>query len=146
MDKDNVQTSINIIERAQKNGAILRMIEWQKGALAGTPITSEHELLRCGTPACFAGLIAVSDEFQAQGGCVGDEGEPIYINNNFGSEAIELWLGISNYEAVALCYERNEMGRLLYKKDIHDVVYSDVLEALYLLLKTGSVFGDLNVK
>lgn len=82
MNKERIKYAISIMEQAQN----LNMGTWQDYDL-NTPATTMEELHTCGNTACFAGYIALSPLFKAEGGVVDSCGEPI-MGEEYGEEAI----------------------------------------------------------
>lgn len=126
MNKTNVQHAINIMTRAGK----VNMCQWQDCA-AGFPAVSESALHRCDTAACFAGWVAVSPEFQADGGRVLEDGEP-YLYGAGGASAIARWLEAPLDLAEDLCAV-NGCSRF-YPVPFKDVTAEHVIEKLEELL------------
>ena len=150
MNKKNVISSINTIERAAKSGHFLAMREWQRSCFVGgvrDPRKEDlSELLSCNTPACFAGLIAVSDDFKKDGGRIGRIGQPVIENDDgetlSGHLAIAYWLGIDAEDSIELCTADGCERCSLYGKHVSDITHDDVLEVLYRLRDTGSIWEE----
>lgn len=131
MNKTNMQHAINIMKRAEANKRRLDMIAWQQ--TTQLPVKKEKHI--CNTPCCFAGFIAISPEFQAAGGDVGESGQPLFKGEDE-NEAIATWLNITDCHAEALCY----MGdfEMAYDDLMNDEVqFSHVIHALEYLLEHG---------
>ncbi len=126
MNKVNVQHALNIMKRAKS----VYMPEWQCVLDTDDVLETEAELHACGTAACFAGHVAVSPEFKADGGSVGGIGDPHIGGNLGGQEAIAEWLGIPTDQASALCYTHKELGEELYNKQSEEVTKEDVILVL----------------
>lgn len=105
----NIDKAIAIMERAHK----LDMRFYQRGNELSTSI---DELHGCNNSACFAGYIAISEEFQKDGGKHGYSGEPIF-NYQLGDRAISEWLNINH--------------KLSYKLVNGDVEYNETLESIW---------------
>lgn len=142
MNKARIEKAIAIMRRAEEHDSLF-MPFWQldPNNRALPFVTTEHELHACGNRACFAGHIAVSPEFQEDGGCRGQEGEPVF-NEHSGSDAIREWLGISDAQACQLvfgdatgippCYPDDSE---YYGKAFGDVTARDVIAKLEQLLE-----------
>lgn len=137
MNLQNVNKAIAIMTRVKERGDKFDLTIWQAEAPEGI-VDNEAELHTCGTAACFAGWVAVSPEFQADGGEIEIDGSPV-LHQVSGAEAIREWLGIPNDEAHDMC-------GLLYTHKVYGVEAEDevtaehVLEALYRLRDTGSAY------
>ncbi len=144
MNIANIDKAIAIMKRVPQGR--LDMCEWQQSPPhQDTDIiaTSEEELHACGNKACFAGYVAISPEWKADGGSFAVRtGAPI-ITTNYAhlncSEAIAYWLGISSDLAaklvgVQLQWEDNYS--LFYQKMWEEVEPADVIEKL-LSIKEG---------
>jgi hypothetical protein len=140
MNLTNVNKAIAIMERAQEHDSVY-MCNWQKGD--GALVCNEEALHSCGNVACFAGHIAVSPEFIANGGTCNSAGTPIYRGEG-GATAIAEWLGISSGLAADLVYgdtdDDPELGTYsdFYEKVWREVNAADVLEKLH-LIKNGQL-------
>lgn len=140
MNKENVQKAIDIMRRAGK----VDMGEWQEGIGPFCPYfdrriaTTEAEAQECGTAACFAGWVALSPEFQKDGGKVAIDGAPVYQYVN-GYKAIALWLEIECIEAAELCFVGYHKLPEYNNKESHEITSENVISVLERLLKTGSV-------
>lgn len=135
MNLNNVKKAIAIMERVKERDDLLDLCVWQHPkAIQET----EEELHECGTSACLAGWIAVSPEFQADGGSVGADGGPI-LGTYEDHYAVARWLGIPNEsDSLELCGMFN--ARAVYGVDEEEVTVDDVLRVLYRLRDTGSVY------
>lgn len=141
VNKINIQKAINVIKRAKESDhCILNMNTWQEW-LTSSSCLLEEEKNNCGTPMCFAGHIAISPEFQGDGGSVHYNGSPkIVIGNEnlLGESAIEYWLGISERQSESLCYlDYEEDSYLRTREDV--ITWDDILKALNSLLETGEL-------
>lgn len=70
---ENVREAILTMQRVESGGRSLDMTMFQDGEEAKT----EAQAHACGTVCCFAGWVAISPHYQAQGGIVGAWGEPL---------------------------------------------------------------------
>lgn len=159
MNPDNVKAAIAIMQRAKN----LQMCEWQrdsKGMALGeydegswkegerSPIATDIDTLHsCGNAACFAGYVAISEEFQRSGGSAKFNGEPWipYPGRNNGTAsgvyAIACWLDVSEKTARNLVYGQNKQGSpapgfsTFYNKNFSEVTPADVISKLELLLE-----------
>ena len=103
----------------------------------GEYVTEEKHL--CGTPCCFAGYIAVSPEFQADGGEAGMCGAP-ELGNIYDEHAIREWLGCSTVHAEAVCSNND---RAYPEIGIRLTEFADVIAALVSLRDYGMLPGEL---
>lgn len=148
MNIDNINKAIAVMERVKRNGGEVNMGSWQFGAFSRVETCeTEEELNHCGSAACFAGWVAVSPEFKEAGGFVTGGGMPeIPLAGKMergllGEDAIAAWLGISLKEADGLCYTGGDDLCSVYgTDDCSEVTAEQVLEALYRLRDTGTVF------
>lgn len=142
VNKKNVISSINTIERAAKAGHFLDMTKWQK-RFHGRYKEILGELLNCGTPACFAGLVAASEDFHKDGGRVGDVGQPVIdVDGDIktGHWAIAHWMGIIVEDSLELCAAHGREWYGLCGKQVSDITHQDVLSVLCRLRDTGSIW------
>ena len=131
MNRERVKIAIKILKRNKAIGHPFNMERWQM--VDGNASTTEEQLHKCGTAACFAGLVAVSPEFQAEKGSADvDLGYPIF-QDHFGVSAIEKWLDIRQTIAEHLCgfefansFEPNT-----------SLTENDIIQRLEYLLKMG---------
>jgi hypothetical protein len=140
MNIENVNKAIAIMQRAQEHNSVY-MCNWQKGD--GALVCNEEAFHSCGNVACFAGHIAVSPEFRADGGTCNSAGTPIYRGKG-GATAIAVWLGISSGLAASLVYGETEYDPEIgdysdfYDKVWREVNAADVLDKLY-QIKNGTL-------
>ncbi len=151
MNVENINKAIAIMERVPQGR--LRMTAWQCGdhGWDTLPVRTEEELHACGNKACFAGYVAISPEWKADGGEVCANGAPVILTKEYppppirvltGTHAIAYWLDISRDLAAALVTGHlTEIGRTdpyshSYKKRWADVEPADVIEKL-LSIKEG---------
>lgn len=73
MNIENLNKAIAIMQRAGN----VNMRQWQSAGNIADNKKTEGEIHTCGTAACFAGWIAVSPEWKADGGTVGMFGAPV---------------------------------------------------------------------
>lgn len=140
MNIENVKKAIAIMERAKVRDSVY-MCQWQTAnEFAGYAIAvNEDDLHACGNRACFAGHIAVSKEFQNDGGeC--KKGLPYFSDLN-GAGAIALWLDIHPtiaesfvYGGVIVQVKTGEEFSYFYDKLWRGVNAQDVIDKLNLLL------------
>lgn len=146
MNKGNIKKAIAVLKRHVVKGSPLDMSDYQQETGCGEAITVEENL--CGTPCCFAGYVAVSPEFQEDGGWVDPvHGYPIIQNDRYltrdGNYAIQHWLGISGKQAESLCWLFHE--HLAYpdaELEGRQPTLQEVIEALESLLNTGKLPGE----
>jgi len=136
MNKTNLQHAINVMKRAGR----VNMGVWQSSGVRPA-IDNEKAAHRCNTAACFAGWVAVSPEFQQDGGEVTWTGAP-KIAGRCGSPAIAFWLGLPQGTANDLCAVACDPGDeegaqrldLYYGKPVKYITAADVIEKLEGLL------------
>jgi hypothetical protein len=140
MNALNVSKAIAVMERVKERGDSFSMRQWQfPREELGRACTSEDDLHECGMPACFGGWIAVSPEFIEDGGSAARiSGAPVLGSGDRGDASIGAWLGINEEDSANLCgfFETAMYGG----KTIGDVGVDDVLNVLYRLRDTGSVW------
>lgn len=103
MNRENVEYSIELMRKAKALG----MSYWQERKDdCGDYACNVEELHTCGNKACFAGYVALSGKFQADGGRQMIGGMP-YIDGESGDVAIAVWLDISDKLAKGLVYGDN---------------------------------------
>jgi hypothetical protein len=140
MNRENVLKAIAVMERAKARGSV-RMNHWQSNVNGlGCFVNyaeKESELHACGNMACFAGHIAVSTEFQEDGGSVGVAGYPIFGGYEC-ERAIAEWLGISWDLARGLVHGGGSGSSYsyaeFYQKNWMEVTADDVLAKLHMIL------------
>lgn len=137
MNIENLNKAIAIMERAGK----VNMNKWQHGQIVET----EKELNICGTAACFAGWIAVSPEWKADGGTVGFSGAPAK-DHILGRHAIADWLEIPYELAGSIVFgdtllspETSRPFSVFYNKPWCNVGKVDVLNKLNEIKEKGLV-------
>lgn len=85
---------IAVMLRAVDQKYTFDMAFWQEYLTIDRPIQSEVMLHSCGSAACFAGWVAISPEFQENGGRASTaDGCPIFLGNIAGA-AITTYLGL----------------------------------------------------
>ena len=129
---------------------ILDMADWQTpiGVLENYDNEDTNIMYKethlCGTPCCFAGYIAVSPEFQKEGGAVSPIGAPVLADNK-GESAIEYWLGITENQSKSLCGMSNVGDAYPYRQCsavVCNIEFPDVITALTSLRDTGLLPGE----
>jgi hypothetical protein len=102
MNKERLQTLINILKRA--DAAQFSLSNWQDGwaDLDENTVQTEDEMHLCGTIACVGGWLAVSPEFKAVGGTVLDGGSPM-LHDDAGYMAMKTWLECTTEAAYRIC-------------------------------------------
>lgn len=140
----NVMKAINIMERAGK----VNMRRWQMTDLNNecNAADNEADLHQCGTAACLGGWIAVSPEFQEDGGSAGHRSGGPHFGVAYGSDAIAEWLSIPSYHSTALCALTSDG---FYESSYSSQITKEmVLEKLYALRDYGEdskqFWGDLH--
>lgn len=141
MRKENVEAAIRIMQQAEN----LDMTWFQNANISGGFRYATHsidELHACGNSACFAGYVALSKEFQDDGGGVLAGGRPVYrrgSNSIHGHSAIAEFLGISDELATLLVYGEPDDAEgpedeAFYGKSFESVTPEDVIEKLEMIL------------
>lgn len=140
MNKDNVQKAINVMQRVVDQNRAFDISRWQEGDSSCIQET-EGLLHTCGMAACFGGWVAVSPEFQADGGWVGLKGMPAISGTSAGASTIAKWLGIPTGAANNLTgvFQRLYWGDELISER-HTVTAQEVLDVLIRLRDTGSIW------
>lgn len=135
MNEQNVKAAIAVMERVRDRGDKLDMTEWQNVDDSGHFFENEADVRQCGTACCFAGWLAVSPEFQSQGGETINSGCPRYERTN-GTTAIAKFLNISYELASVLCATDIFGFQEFYAVDsIGDITPQMVIDKLNLILK-----------
>ena len=137
MNRKNVETAIKIMQRSRNK---VSMLEWQSTSDSGSIVFNEQEFHQCGNTACFAGHIAISPEFHADGGDVTPPGAP-FFKSVHGEYAISAWLERGLELAESLVYGDCDQRLLspdtfscFYNKRWGDVTSEDVIAKLQLIL------------
>ncbi|MBL4590776.1 MAG: hypothetical protein JKY96_02330 [Phycisphaerales bacterium] len=99
MNRENVQASINIMQRVIDRGSNFNLSYWASGG-ALESCKSEESYHKCGMSACWGGWVAVAPEWP---GGVDEGGIPV-IENCYGEglggvEALAYWLDV-DYDVV----------------------------------------------
>ena len=142
MNTKNINSAIAILTRHMEANHNLNMDEWQYHCeIKGFVVNKETQL--CGTPCCFAGYVAVSPEFQEDGGDVSPTGAPV-INGVIEDDAIREWFGCSVEQATSLCAaDRHRRGIAYpYVPLGGKVEFPDVIAALVSLRDTRLLPGE----
>lgn len=154
MNIDNVNKAIAVMERVRDQHRAFNMWTWQEFEEDDTSeaLNFEAGLVNCGTAACFAGWVAVSDEFKQDGGntcpidgCptfpIIEDGEKRMCE---GATAISTWLDIPQVEAALITATHNsEANEQFYGKKLEFVTAHDVLEVLYRLRDFGTILSPI---
>lgn len=144
MNLENVNKAIAVMERVKARGDKIDMRDWMDSWLM-TNHPTEEELHTCGTAACFAGWVAVSKEWADEGGFASKAGCPEMAGVS-GIRAVSRWLEIPEKECGHLCGTYNHStfahSRVYPDSDgcIENIDVDDVLDALYRLKNTGTVY------
>lgn len=149
MNIENINSAIAIITRHMEANHILDMADWQTpiGVLENYDNEDTNIMYKethlCGTPCCFAGYVAVSPEFQEDGGDVSPTGAPV-INGVIEDDAIREWFGCSVEQATSLCAaDRHRRGIAYpYVPLGGKVEFPDVIAALVSLRDTRLLPGE----
>lgn len=148
MNIERIKAAIEMMKQAKNLG----MKAWQSVDDSLVMATSIEELHKCGNTACFAGYLAISDEFKEAGGCSGYSGQPMFkrdIGCDFQLSAhgvVAEYFDISYQLAKALVYGELEptagYGRprptaysYFYQKGWDKVTAQDVIYKLELILE-----------
>lgn len=163
MNKTNMQHAIAVMKRAAAANAInMEMFQTLSASNANqfqTYASNEQQLHKCGNKACFAGYLALSEEFrtlQPEGyyGTVSGSGFPQIIHIDSGKmfsqsdAAIGQWLGIDAQLIEFLIFDkfdkssvslRGSSPQYLYQKDWKEVTGEDIVTVLESILEKGVV-------
>lgn len=132
MNIKRMKKAIAVMTRAAEHDSI--DMEYYQSHPLGIPfriVYNEAELHLYGNKACFAGHIAVSPEFQEDGGGANHDGCPMFNSYQYAS-AISEWLDIDHGIAADLVYTGN-----IYQKPWKEVNGLDVVKVLQELLEHG---------
>lgn len=143
MNKQNIDKAIAVMQRVIDNGYCFDMHDWQTTNInvddywteSNSIFSTEKELANsCGTAACFAGWVAVSDEFKQDGGGPGlqplQNGVPM-LNGTRGPGAISQWLDIPCHLSIGLCGVEPDVAADVYgTEDMEKITPYHVLDAL----------------
>lgn len=139
MNRENIRKAIAVMERARGsvNMAVFQADKFGDYPEAGNYLHTEAEMHACGNVACFAGWIAVSPEFHADGGaCSG--GMPLVLRNCLlGYDAVAFWLGIPTYLARSFVH-----GDIDYTAE-DPISYSRFYEKYWSLVTADDVIAKL---
>lgn len=129
MNHENILYSIKLMEEAKERGTF-DMMRWS----SLSTVNSIKDMQNCGVGACFAGHIAISEKFRAEGGYQSCR-LPVF-KGRYGTEAIALWLGIPEELAVCLVFGNtdNKGWSVFYHCHIMDVGPEDVIAQLHIIL------------
>lgn len=162
MHKENIEASKSIMLRAKQNNKKLYFKNWQTFPPKLTiqfwreGYCKEERLHPCDSPCCFAGYIALSPEFQKDGGFVcEDKGAPSIHATEYlkqegalsqvkhevlhqGANAIAYWLDIPHKQACLLTAStvEEEAYPAAYRES-RQPTFDEVIVALDSLLTTG---------
>ena len=100
MNLRRMDVCIKVMQRVVDNKYAFDLGDWQQGEHTKT---SEKELHKCGSAACFAGWLAVSPEFRRSGGTLSQyHGIPRFKGRG-GDGAINSYLNLSAYNRLGPC-------------------------------------------
>lgn len=137
----SLDKAIAIVERNAISDNILNMDVYQEYGGLGDVVMEEHH--SCGTICCLAGFIAISPEFQADGGYVSSTGAPRMGGKYNAASSIASWLGIPLRQAEILCCVSGEDRNLAYKdRSVHKITWAEVSANLYALRDTGKLLFE----
>lgn len=142
MNIDNINKTIAIMERARERDSVY-MPHWQSNnthVLEREEIAkNEEEFHACGNQACLAGHIAISPEWQADGGIIAYGGVPIMKNiHHFPSDSLGEWWGVNANIAESLILSGRRTKHIIYGVPWEDVKAEHVLKALHELRDLGT--------
>jgi hypothetical protein len=130
MNKENMLKAIAVMRRAAEHKSI-NMQAWQSPKTGRVLVKTEEELHSCGNKACFAGYLAVSPEWIADGVALTPAGCPIITPKIFGYTAIAEWLDIPLKDEENLVHGDCINGMsCYYRKNWAGVTATDVIEKL----------------
>lgn len=143
MNLKNIQTAIDVMNRVVIRQGKVNMGTWQEYPPGHKYVETEAEAYTCGTTACFAGWLALSDDWKKAGGDI-DYGRPIMyadgkcLSHHF---AVAKFLDISDEHAAGLCYI-GDGTKKVYGKNAHarTTTAIDVIYALERLSETGTPY------
>lgn len=130
MNRKNIQVWVDVLKRVDERGYKFDITDWSRSY--GTK-KSEAEHHKCGTVACAAGWLAVSQEFIDFGGSSMEySGSPIFKGKS-GSAAIAEFIGVDVFLA------KDIVGTSIncidfYGKHFLDITAKDVIDKLQELL------------
>lgn len=143
MNLHNIQKAIDVMNRVVIRQGKLNMGCWQDYPPSHKYVETEAEAYTCGTIACFAGWLALSDEWKKAGGDI-DCGRPImYADGKVlrGHWAVAKFLDISDEHAAGLCYIGDGTKKVYGKKaHMRTTTVMEVIEALERLSETGTPY------
>ena len=141
MNTKNINSAITIMTRHMEAQLPLDMAEWQTFVFTHDIIKTEEHL--CGTPCCVAGYIAVSPEFQADGGNCSTGGAPAFGIWK-GANAIREWFGCNTNQAKHLCsLGSGNTAYPLIEFAEREPLFSEVIAALVSLRDTSLLPGEI---
>lgn len=113
MNNERIKYAIAVMEQAEN----LDMSTWQTYD-SETLATTIKDLHTCGNTACFAGYIALSPLFKAEGGVVDSVGEPL-MGEKYGDEAILKFFEIDEkYNPLICAIVYGRLGDLYIGEDL----------------------------
>jgi len=140
----HLDEAIEIMRRTPIQG--FDMEEWRQEDAMGIrdmseePPESEQDAHQCGMVACFGGWLALSPEFQRDGGKQWESsGAPIIHGpdgeRHLGSEAVAYWLGVSQWTGLALTLTDSDLGHVFYNDVglVSDIGPQDIIGALEMI-------------
>lgn len=137
MNRENIEYAIWLLKKkATRKNFNMRNYQSEMGDLLRhqtgmTRAETIAELHAFNLTACFAGYIALSDKFRAEGGRFSVT--PIF-KNHYGKDAIACWLDISRETASKLIIDFDSE---FYERNLSKVKRRHVIRKLKKLLKSG---------
>lgn len=120
MNVQRIQAAIEMMKVAKS----LDMCRWQDFTSSGNDSVSKsiEELHRCGNTACFAGYLAISEEFKAAGGRVCEEsGSPMIDEHDTPTSAIAHYFELGSTECNSVpC---NAVQSIIYSEFIAPICF-----------------------
>ena len=131
---ERVKKAIAVMERVRDENRAFDMNWWQ-GRVGHNRCFDEAVPHACGTAACFAGWLAVSPEFQADGGSITLSGAPVFQGFRE-DDAVAAYLEVDRKIAMRLC---GLLGEVEYYgvNNLHDITPRHVIDKLKELLPNG---------
>lgn len=143
MNLTNLDTAIKLMEAAHQKDT-LDMEFWQNRVGSAFLAYNIEDLHSCGNKACFAGHIAISQEWSDWDGRIFENGQPFTIRNGKiieTSAALADWLGVPELIVTMLVYSFTHPGETLhpvYGELWNKVKASHVITALTELKELGA--------
>lgn len=139
MNREHIKTAIKVMERVRDRNAPFTMRNWQinttNESLGYQLVDTEDIAHACGTACCFAGWLALSPEFQQEGGSVNVIGSPSWKGEH-GSAALASYLDVPWILAEDIAAMDAFRGYSdAYGKYVYEITPQDVIDKLNQLLE-----------